>query len=501
MEDNLSKRYLIKLTANLVSTLVGVAMVMIVPSSLGPLNYGKFVFIQKFFSNVFGFLDMGTSIAFFTKLSAKPNRKELILFYLIVSSVILLMALIILKVIVLFGLNVILMPNIDSYYAYLGLFFLFLSWFSIVFIKISDAYAFTFKVEGIKILYKVLSFLFLLLLVFYDLLDLHWYLWFQIITIGVYIFFLIAFLEKKSVFVFNKNIQTKLVFNKLVLEFKEFCKPLVIHSLVFVFVGLFDIWFLETTSGTEETGFYGLALQISAIGFMVTNAMTSIITREFSKYYELNNINQIRRLFIRYIPMFFSMSIIFAVFIMFQSENLLLIFTDERFLGSKYALIIMSFYFGYQINIKLIGTLLFAYHKTKEFRNIGVTYMLLGVLLTLIFLGVTKSGAIGLAIKMLISHFVGSSLIMIYACKLIKLRVYHQFKHQFLVLAGFVIIGYLSFLITENIENAIISIILFLIIYSLMLLLTLYFFPNLFSLDRKELNIIFNRIKIPYVKK
>lgn len=501
MEDKLSKRYLIKLIANLVSTLAGAGMIAFVPSSLGPLAYGKFIYIQKFFSEFFNFIDMGSSAAFFIKLSAQPKRKELTLFYLVISCLIFFLGLLALIVIALFELDSILLPNIEMYYAYLGLFYLFMTWFSIIFIKISDAYAFTLKVEVIKILYKVLSFIFLILLVAYNILDLEMFLWFQIITIGIYLVFLISFLyRKKNIFIFKKNLLTKLVFKKIFLEFKEFCSPLIIHSLIVVFVNIFDIWILQSVSGTEQLAFYGIAFQISAIGFMVTNAMTPIITREFSKYYELNDINQIRRLFVRYIPMLFSMSTIFAVFIIFQSENILLIFTDRRYEDAKYPLIIMSFFFTYHINIKLIGSLLFAYHKTIVFRNIGVFYMFLGILLSVIFVYLTKSGATGLAIKMLLSQFIGSALIMTYACRLIKLNVYIQFKHQFLVLICFLIIGYLSFLITFNVENLFINITLYSIVYSLILLISIYFFPSLFSLNKKEIMSTLTKLKSKYVK-
>jgi O-antigen/teichoic acid export membrane protein len=80
-ESSLKKRYSIKLFANIIGGIIGAIMIAIVPKALGPVAYGQFVYLQEFFSKAISFLDMGSSIAFFTKLSARQDRKELITFY------------------------------------------------------------------------------------------------------------------------------------------------------------------------------------------------------------------------------------------------------------------------------------------------------------------------------------------------------------------------------------------------------------------------------------
>ena len=86
MEDSLKKRYSIKLLANIIAALINAVIVAVVPKALGPVAYGQFVYIQDFFMKFIGFLDMGSSIAFFTKLSAKQDRKELMTFYFFILS-------------------------------------------------------------------------------------------------------------------------------------------------------------------------------------------------------------------------------------------------------------------------------------------------------------------------------------------------------------------------------------------------------------------------------
>ena len=99
MEDSLKKRYSIKLFANIISALIGAILIAIVPKALGPTSYGQFIFLQDFFSKLIGFLDMGSSIAFFTKLSARHTRKELITFYFLYSLLVLLIVVVFIYII------------------------------------------------------------------------------------------------------------------------------------------------------------------------------------------------------------------------------------------------------------------------------------------------------------------------------------------------------------------------------------------------------------------
>ena len=122
-ESSLKKRYSIKLLANIISGVIGAIIIAIVPKALGPVAYGQFVYLQEFFIKVIGFLDMGTSIAFFTKLSAKQNRKELITFYFIYSFIILILIIGFITIINSFNLTSHVIPNIPNEYIYYGLFF------------------------------------------------------------------------------------------------------------------------------------------------------------------------------------------------------------------------------------------------------------------------------------------------------------------------------------------------------------------------------------------
>jgi len=80
-EDSLKKRYIYKLSANLIALAIGLVTQAIIPRGLGPKAYGDFSFLSNFFSQIVGFFDMGTSTCFYTKLSKRQKEIGIITFY------------------------------------------------------------------------------------------------------------------------------------------------------------------------------------------------------------------------------------------------------------------------------------------------------------------------------------------------------------------------------------------------------------------------------------
>ncbi|MCK5294929.1 MAG: oligosaccharide flippase family protein, partial [Arcobacteraceae bacterium] len=314
MEDSLKKRYLIKLFANIINGIINMIMVAIVPKALGPIAYGQFIYLQQFFSQILGFLDAGTSTAFFTKLSKNTNRINLIKFYFLYSLIVLLLLISFIYILNSLAYLDYLFPNISSEYIYLALGFGFLIWFTTIFIYISDAHALTFSVESFKIFHKIFSLCLLIFFINYLTFDLVNYFYYYYISLILFIVFVIYLFIKKDIFSY-KIISATLNIRYLIREFYLFSSPLFVFNIVAILFGLFDIWLLQSLGGSEQVGFYGLAYAIAAMCFLFTSAMTPIITREFAKSFENNNIEEIKKLFSKYIPMLYSIAAYFGVFI------------------------------------------------------------------------------------------------------------------------------------------------------------------------------------------
>jgi O-antigen/teichoic acid export membrane protein len=485
--DSLKKRYAIKLFANIIAGLINIIIVAIVPKALGPIVYGQFVYLQQFFTQIISFLDAGTSTAFFTKLSANQNRKELISFYFAFSLVLLFILIGLVYLLELSDTLDNLLIDIPTNFVYLGLWFGFLTWFTQVYIKISDAYAVTVSVEIIKVSHKVIMLIALLYCINYLAFNLHLYFYYHF-------FSLLAFMSVVTVLFFKKGIySTDLIRNKIEVkklghEFLSFSSPLFVFNIIAIGISLFDIWLLQSISGSSETGFYGLAYSIAAMCFLFTSAMTPLITRELSKAFAENRINEMRRLFSRYVPMLYAISAYFGVFIAFSSEGLLVLFTDERFKDAYLALMVIAFYPIHQTYGQLSAALFFATEKTILYRNIGIFSSILGLAFTFIFIYLFEMGAVGFAWKMLISQIIGVNIQLFFNVIWLKLNFKSFVIHQVCSVAFFIIIAFLSTNILEYSTNLMVDFVVSGVLYTLLVFIGIILFPSVIKSNRTELN-------------
>lgn len=492
-EDSLNKRYTIKLLTNIVSTIIGAILIAIVPKALGPIAYGQFIYLQDFFMKLIAFLDMSGSTAFFTKLSGRNERKELIFFYSFYTFIVLGLTFSFILTLDVLGYINIIIPDISIKYIYMGFIFGLFTWLIQIFIKISDAYALTVSVELIKMGHKVISILLLLFFIYQLEFDLELYFYFNYIMLISFLLIISWLFIKKDIFRNTQNVYFSI--SNLSKEFVAYCHPLVVYSIIGFIAGLFDIWLLQKVAGSEQMGFYGLAYSLAAMCFLFTSAMTPIITREFSKSYEQKDLESMRKLFYRYIPMLYSIATYFAVFISVQSENVLMIFTDEKFKDAFLVLVIMALYPIHQTYGQLSGSIFYATGQTKLMRNIALFTMPLGIVISFIFIYLLDLGAVGLAYKMLIAQVIGVNIQLYFNARFLNLKLKYFLWHQIYSIFSFVILAYIaSSILVFNL-----SLFDFLFsgfLYTILVIIFVYIFPQVFAIKRDEIDsLIINFVK------
>ncbi|MGI2124252.1 lipopolysaccharide biosynthesis protein [Shewanella baltica] len=482
--DSLKKRYILKLLANIIFGIVNALLVAIIPKALGPVAYGQFNFLQQLYNQFISFIDANSSTAFFTKLSANNSRYDLIIFYFLVSSLIFLITLLTSLFIDFGGAANYVFPDVERKYIYLGMLFCLLTWLNQVFIKISDAYAITVPVEIVKIIHKI-SMLFIVFIIISDFyLDLERYFYFNILSLLVLLMLLLVIFKRKHVFdseINFKNIKFRAIFE----EFYVFCSPLFIFNLIAIAIGIFDIWLLQKVSGSVEVGFYGLSYSISAMCFLFTSAMTPIIMREFSQSIEQNDIDNVRKLFSRYVPMLYAISAYFSVFVAFHAEDLLLIFTDARYEGAYMALVIMAFYPLHQTYGQINTALIFSAGKITFYKNIGLLFSFFGLILSCLFIYLLKMGAEGMAWKMFVVQIISVNVQLLFNAKYLNVRVASFIIHQIVCVFVFSIIAYVTKVLLF--DNVIINFLISGFIYTIIVFCCAFYFPNAIGIFKKKI--------------
>jgi O-antigen/teichoic acid export membrane protein len=496
-EDSLKKRYLAKLFANLVGLAISLVTQAIIPRGLGPTAYGNFSFLSNFFTRIVGFLDMGTSIGFYTKLSQRQQDFGLVSFYLSFTGLASLLLIVFVGSIHVTGAYTTLLPDQTLFYLYLAAVWGILTWFVQVLNKIADAYGVTVSTEIARIIQKGFGLVLILALFLMNQLNLtHFF---------FYHYFILIFLVLAFNWVMERSGHSlrrgwRLTFDQIrayAKEFYNYSHPLFVYALVGLIVGILDRWMLQRFAGSVEQGFYGLSYQIGAVCFLFTSAMTPLITREFAIAFGEKDLREMARLFRCYIPTLYAIAAYFACFIAVEASKVTFIMGGEKFQHAALAVMIMAFYPIHQTYGQLSGSVFYATGQTALYRNIGITFMLVGLPITYLLIAPgymlgLNAGATGLAIKMVALQFIGVNVQLWFNARLLKLRFWRYMGHQIVSVGCLLgIAGIAMFLVDKGLglqNRVVLSFFLSGILYTLMTGVLGYAQPVLFGLQRRDIH-------------
>jgi O-antigen/teichoic acid export membrane protein len=439
-EDSLKKRYLAKLAANLVGLGINLVTQAIIPRGLGPRAYGNFHFLSNFFTQIVGFLDMGTSVGFYTKLSQRQQDFGLVSFYLRFACIASFLVFVFVWCTQTTGGYVTLWPDQKLFYIYLAAIWGILTWFVQIANKMADAYGVTVSTEIARIIQKGLGLALILVLFFTSQLNLTRFFFYH--------YFILIFLALAFIWVMEKSGHSlrrswKLSLNKIkgyTKEFYTYSHPLFVYALVGLIVGILDRWMLQKFAGSVQQGFFGLSYQIGAVCFLFTSAMTPLITREFAIAFGEKDLREMARLFRRYIPMLYAIAAYFACFIAVQADKVTFIMGGGKFQHAALAVMIMAFYPIHQTYGQLSGSVFYATGQTALYRNIGITFMLIGLPVTYFLIAPPEkfgldAGATGLAVKMVALQFIAVNVQLYFNARLLGLRFWRYVGHQIVSVA------------------------------------------------------------------
>ena len=504
--DSLKKRYFAKLAANLFGLAIGVVTQAIIPRGLGPEAYGNFSFLSNFFSRIVGFLDMGTSIGFYTKLSQRQRDFGLVSFYLSFTGIASFLLIIFVECIHVTGAYATLLPDQIPFYIYLAAVWGNLSWLVKILNKMADAYGVTVSTEIAKIVQKGLGLVLILTLFLMNQVTLtHFFFYHYFILIFLALAFILVM--GRSGHSLRRSWRLSVVQIKAYAkEFYNYSHPLFVYALIGLIVGILDRWLLQYFSGSVEQGFYGLSYRIGAICFLFTGAITPLITREFAIAFDKKNIPEMARLFRRYIPMLYAIAAYFACFIALQADKVTFIMGGANFQQAALSVTIMAFYPIYQTYGQLGGSVFFATGQTALYRNIGVVFLFIGLPVTYFLIAPKElwginAGATGLAIKMVVLAFMGVNVQLWFNARLLNLSFWKLIGHQFYSVGFMISLAWLATAGTDMfIKNIVLAFLVSGFIYTLGCFVLLILAPFVFSVSHPELINGFQKLRLSLLK-
>lgn len=493
--DTLGKRYGSKLLANLVGLPVNLATQAIIPRGLGPGAYGDFNFLTNFFTQVFNFLEMGTSLGFYTKLSQRPRETGLVTFYFYFSGLVVALIFAIVLLSQVFAASSWIWPSQHLIYIYLAAGWGVLIWFAQVFEKMLDAYGLTVPGEKARMVQKVLGLILLIALFSLHLLHLPGLFLYYFVITAFMIVVSLRILERQG---FSLRLAEKLSWGRIKdysKEFYHFSHPLFVYGLVAMLANIFDRWLLQVSHGSVQQGFYSLSLQIGTICFLFTGAMTPLLTREFAIAFGKEDWPQMAYLFQRYVPLLYSVAAFFSCFVALQADKVIYIMGGGKFQGALMAVTIMAFYPIYQTYGQLSSSVFYATGKTGLYRNIGIAFLILGLPLTYLLIAPREmmglgAGATGLAVKMVLVQVLGINVQLYFISRLLGVNFWRLLGHQCLCLGCLLAVAWSITYMFDSLSalqgKIIYSFLLAGFTYSVVVLVLAHWRPALFGLQEHD---------------
>jgi O-antigen/teichoic acid export membrane protein len=508
MSDSLKKRFSFKLATNLIGLVASLMVAGIVPRGLGPAAYGNFSFLTDFFNRIFNFFDVGTSNAFYTKLSQNPNRYGIIRFYRIFIGLILLTVTIVTLLITSSKYKEILWPGQEILYIILALGFAFITWSNKISAKMIDAYVLTTKGSILQMVQKLIQVGLIFAIFALGFFTLFNYFVFQYVVLLILGIGYIWILFNHKVPYFPSRKLKKLESKAYIKSFYTYSSPLILFALFGLVEGIFDRWLLQTFAGSEQQGYYGLALRISALCLLFSKAMMPLIMREFAIAHSKNDVAKIKLTYLKYVPVFFFIVAFISIFISINADTVSVLVGGNSFKNASFAILIMALYPIHQTLGQFNGTFFLGTSHTKLYSKIGITFMFIGLPLTYIMIAPLNLfglnlGSTGLAIKMFILNIIGVNVELWFIAKLLNFSFIKLLMMQIKAFVILVPIAYIAYIIGDKATDAIFwEFIISGLFYLFSISFVIFAFPQLLNTTREQLLIIIIRLlKLTSIKR
>ena len=399
------KRYFFKVLSSGISGVYNFIILTIFPRLLGAVSFGEYSYVYNFFMQSIMVLESGASNGLYTKLSVNRNKQELLAFTTLFCVTVLGLVCVVSAGIYFSPIGQYVWPSIPGKVVLLGLIYCAALWSSTMLLQVSDAYGLTIKTEKIRIVHRLIFFGMLPLFTIFFVIHLYTFLYYQLFYVFSYVAFLWCVLRYNQVKLFQGI--THIHFKENVTTLYRLCAPLYVFNVLFVLGKIFDVWLLQTSSGSRQQGYYGFAFELASVSLLFSASLIPIIMREFSITHHNRDFDALRSLFNRYVPAFYFITLTISVYIAFHAHLLIHVMGGGAYQQAFWVVVILAFYPIYETFLRINCALFYASERTSIYRNIGVICLTFGIVLTFFMLAPASLyglhlGAMGLAIKIMV---------------------------------------------------------------------------------------------------
>lgn len=435
---------------------------LIIPRILGVDKFGQFEFLNSIGIRLINFLEAGSLNAFYVKYSKTKNKfiigSYLNLFLGIASFILLIVYL--LKNSNIY--NLIWNNNnfrIVLYSIILALNFYFINFIQRIFDSNGEIRDFELKKTTYYILYNIILGL-ILYLNFKLNLEIIYFI--QIFLSSIYL------IKLRSKIKLNFNFKSNLKYIKYSTKYSS---PLLLYLIISTISEIFGIWYLQKSLGNYGQGIFGLSNKFILVITTILASIIPIFTREFAF---LNSKLKLNYTFLKGYNLLIFITGIFGIFILLNSELIILLIGGKSYSASISTLKIMGFIPIFQILGQLIGSYYYSKELTKIYGFISTVFSIFYLIISYLLIGNNKFyqfnfGINGLAISLLTIQFLRTNTLIFWVFKqnilLLKNLYLIQIRFIFFILIQFTISINLNFNIINSLIYSILSVSLIIYIF------------------------------------
>ena len=449
MEDSLAKRFVSKIGSSILSLPLNFFQQWLVTRALGPSEYGSISLLMGIFVELFVILDSGTSIGFYVKLCARTYEIKLVTFYWRFANLLGILSIVLVSIIISSGLIGRILPGYATMSVLLALLSAYGLWLTGIAVRVFDANGQTVVGEKWRIAVRAISLLALLTQNYISKLTVNSFLLNQVGFSVILILVLQRVLRFYGLSLHPKCRLSSIEVKQYLVEFWKYSSPVFVFGLISSISLMIERWLLDLFGGKVEQGFYGLAVQISTICFLVANAMIPLLSREIARDFADKNFTRISFELTTQIPRLYFISGLFGAFMVFEADLITQIVGGDQYKNAELATALMCLYPIHQTIGQINGSYFYSTGQTRLHQKIGIFNLSWGLVFTALFLGPKEwggfsLGSVGLSFKTVFVQMVAVNIQLYYIGRQLMFSVKALILKQVLVLGFLLIFSFCS---------------------------------------------------------
>jgi O-antigen/teichoic acid export membrane protein len=232
-------------------------------------------------------------------------------------------------------------------------------------------------------------------------------------------------------------------------SFLRYCLPLIPYAWISFAYDFADRWLLQNYGGSVQQAYYAVSAQFAAIALIATSSILNIFWKEIAEAHYNKDHARTHKLYQRISRILFLVGAIVAGFLSPWAERLIRLILGTAYVGGASTLVVMFLYPIHQSMGQIGGTMLYATERVTLQVVIGVVFMMASMGVTYLVLAPADAvvpglglASEGLALKMVGLQIIQANIIAYIIARIWKWRF--DWVYQPVSLLGCLALGWMA---------------------------------------------------------